>query len=83
MDFACLKLPGQPMVMHMGTSYLVNDLAAEVRKLRGTNGEILAALQAVAAEVSPDQRPYSTDSYLPQHIVDLVTAAIDKAEGRA
>ena len=25
-QFNALSLPGQPMVMHMGTSYLVNDL---------------------------------------------------------
>ena len=24
--FKCIELPGQPMMMHMGTSYLVNDL---------------------------------------------------------
>jgi hypothetical protein len=25
-QFNMLELPGQPMMMHMGTSYLVNDL---------------------------------------------------------
>ena len=40
-QFRCLELPGQPMSMHMGTSYLVNDLwskvkeqAAEIERLR-------------------------------------------------
>ena len=33
-DFRCLRLPGQPMGMHMGTSYLVNDLWMEVNRLR-------------------------------------------------
>ena len=28
------ELPGQPMSMHMGTSYLVNDLWKEVKRLR-------------------------------------------------
>lgn len=32
--FMAMKLPGQPMGMHMGTSYLVNDLWREVRHLR-------------------------------------------------
>lgn len=32
--FNSLQLPGQPMTMHMGTSYLVNDLWREVRRLR-------------------------------------------------
>ena len=33
--FNSLSLPGQPMGMHMGTSYLVNDLWREVQRLRG------------------------------------------------
>ena len=33
-DFQSLKLPGQPMGMHMGTSYLVHDLWEEIKKLR-------------------------------------------------
>lgn len=32
--FNCLQLPGQPMGMHMGTSYLVQDLWAEVKRLQ-------------------------------------------------
>lgn len=33
-DFNSLCLPGQPMAMHMGTNYLVNDLWREVKRLR-------------------------------------------------
>lgn len=33
--FMMLQLPGQPMMMHMGTSHLVQDLWREVRHLRG------------------------------------------------
>lgn len=33
-QFEALELPGQPRMMHMGTSYLVNDLWAEVKRLR-------------------------------------------------
>jgi len=33
-QFNMRSLPGQPMVMHMGTSYLVNDLWIEVQRLR-------------------------------------------------
>jgi len=29
-----LKLPGQPIGIHMGTSYLINDLWREVQRLR-------------------------------------------------
>lgn len=33
-QFMSLELPGQPRSMHMGTSYLVNDLWREVQRLR-------------------------------------------------
>ena len=33
-QFMMLELPGQPMMMHMGTFYLVQDLWAEVKRLR-------------------------------------------------
>lgn len=33
-QFGMMQLPGQPIGMHMGTSYLVNDLWREVQKLR-------------------------------------------------
>lgn len=32
--FRALELPGQPMLVHMGTSQLVNDLWCEVEDLR-------------------------------------------------
>ena len=32
-QFQSLRLPGQPMGMHMGTSYLVNDLWRAVKQL--------------------------------------------------
>jgi hypothetical protein len=31
--FHCLELPGQPRMMHMGTSSLVSDLLKEVQRL--------------------------------------------------
>jgi hypothetical protein len=34
-QFKTMSLPGQPRGMHMGTSYLVNDLWREVQHLRG------------------------------------------------
>ena len=45
--------------------------------------EMLAALQAVLAEIEGPNRPYSTDSWLPSHLADQVRAAIAKAEGGA
>jgi hypothetical protein len=32
--FNAMELPGQMQMMHMGTSYLVNDLWREVKRLR-------------------------------------------------
>jgi hypothetical protein len=42
--------------------------------------EMLDALKAVAAEITEGVQPYSTDSYLPPHIRDIVFAAIAAAE---
>lgn len=36
-----------------------------------------AALRAILAEVTPGQRPYSTDSYLPDHLVKAAQAALE------
>ena len=33
-QFRLMKLPGQPQMMHMGTSYLINDLYAEIQRLQ-------------------------------------------------
>lgn len=35
-QYSMLQLPGQPGMMHMGTSYLVNDLWSEFEKLRSS-----------------------------------------------
>lgn len=34
LKFNMLELPGQPQMMHMGTSYLVNDLWQEIKSLK-------------------------------------------------
>jgi hypothetical protein len=36
-----------------------------------------AALRAILAEVAPGSRPYSTDSYLPDHLVTAAQTALD------
>lgn len=38
--FHMLSLPGQPQGMHMGTSYLVNDLLRTVEELRSEIEEL-------------------------------------------
>lgn len=90
-DFACLRLPGQPMAMHMGTSYLVHDLAAEVRNLRGVNADLLALAKQYASECANcvglgtyqwDAGPNQRKGAPCDQCADI-RRTIDKAEGRA
>ncbi len=41
---------------------------------------IAEALRAILAEVTPGQRPYSSDSYLPDHLVNAAQAALALAD---
>ena len=41
--------------------------------------DLLAALQAIVAELDGPGRPYSSDSYAPEHFVTAAKAAIAKA----
>jgi len=34
LQFKMLQLPGQPRMMHMGTSYLISDMEKEIKLLR-------------------------------------------------
>ena len=51
-QFNTLKLPGQPMSMHMGTSYLVNDLWGEVQKLRKERDQLSTDYRELSVEGS-------------------------------
>ena len=42
-----------------------------------TPGTLETILRAILVEVTPGQRPYSTDSYLPDHLVTAAQAALD------
>lgn len=42
---------------------------------------LLSALQAVLAEVTPGVRPFSTDSWLPEHIIKQARNAVAEAMG--
>lgn len=42
------------------------------------NPTIEAALRAILSEVQPGQRPYSSDSYLPAHLIEQAQAALDR-----
>lgn len=65
-QFNCMELPGQPMMMHMGTSYLVNDLWRSHREMQET-------LRWV-------RKNYASGST--REINERIDAAIAKAEGR-
>ena len=41
------------------------------------------ALRQILAEVSPGQRPYSSDSYLPEHLIEGARAALASASQAA
>ena len=56
------------------------DVDADARLIAAAP-EMLAALQAVLAEIEGPERPYSTDSWLPSHLAHQVRAAIAKVEG--
>jgi hypothetical protein len=43
-DFSTMSLPGQPQMMHMGTSYLVNDLYNRVAELQQENEYLIDKL---------------------------------------
>lgn len=49
-QFHRLQLPGQPLMMHMGTSYLVNDLWKEIEKLRGHKAKMAEVLEFYKSE---------------------------------
>ena len=47
--FNRMALPGQPLGMHMGTSYLVNDLMREIRELQAELRIAESALEELQA----------------------------------
>ena len=56
-QYNTLSLPGQPMGCHMGTSYLINDLWREVKRLRAASQpDVQADKDKDALEVKPKDR---------------------------
>ena len=51
--FALMELPGQPRMMHMGTSYLVNDLWREIQSL---NAALSMTREGVEADEAKRQQ---------------------------
>lgn len=46
-QFLCLELPGQPMMVHMGTSHLVQDLHTELKKVRKQYDDLIYQVATV------------------------------------
>jgi hypothetical protein len=59
---------------------IVQGCAEANARLIAAAPELLAALRAILDECSPDKRPYSTESWLPDHLLADARAAISKAE---
>ena len=54
----------------------IEALRAEVDVLKADNARLREALLAIVDEVSDGLVPYSSDSYLPAHLVEQVRAAL-------
>lgn len=68
--FNRMALPGQPLGMHMGTSYLVNDLMREVKRLR----EVLAECEEYFDDRADADQPAGADYPTPNDEMRLLTA---------
>lgn len=55
-------------------------MSKTIEQMKEQHLHMLAALKAVAAEVTHGARTFDSDSYLPHHIREQVTQAIKKAE---
>lgn len=58
------------------------DIRADARLIAAAP-DLLAALKAILSEVDGPEKPYSSDSWLPAHLVKAACSATAKAEGRA
>lgn len=54
--------------------------AALIVRAVNSHADLVAALEAIVAEIDGPDRPYSTDSYLPTQFVDQARAALAKAK---
>ena len=57
------------------------DVDADARLITAAP-DLLAALQALVAELDGPGKPYSSDSYAPPHFIETARAAIAKATNR-
>lgn len=76
LDFAAdlPRLADSPQAAADG--FRANLLQKDAEQLARTNRLLREALRAVLDEIDGPQRPYSTDSYLPEHIVEQARRAL-------
>jgi hypothetical protein len=70
-----LKNGASGFQVQQGTRTMTTPTRATMRTTQ-PHGTIEAALRAILSEVTPGQRPFSGDSYLPVHLVDAARAAL-------
>ena len=61
--------------------FATNADAALIVRAVNSHADLVAALQAIVAEIDGPDRPYSTDSYLPRKFVEQARAALARAKG--
>jgi hypothetical protein len=59
-----------------GAETMTTIIRATAHTTSPTGTSLADALRSILAEVTPGTRPYSGDSYLPHHLVDLAAAAL-------
>lgn len=59
-------------------AYVLSPADAE---LLAVSPDLLTALKLIVAEAGGPDRPHSSDSYLPPHLIELARAAIQKVDG--
>lgn len=79
LQFQFMELPGQPMMMHMGTSYLVNDLWSAHKDMAEALREI-AGIVSASKSSSDNDRLYAALGTLDK-AREIARAALLKAGG--
>jgi len=59
------------------------EQAEATARLIAAAPELLAALELIVTEAWAPAKPYSSNSYLPEHFIDIARSAIAKAKGQS
>ena len=75
LQFQMMELPGQPMMMHMGTVYLVNDLDRENTRLTALVADLTAANAALAQDNARLGKRVEDARELIDNLLEAITAS--------